>query len=213
VTLQVIVEGYGEVKSVGVLLSRLQKASRAYSLRFADPQRRPKSQLLQEDSLKHAVEVARAQEKCAGILILFDGEDDCTEELERQRGPLGPRVERWAREAARGVPCAVVIAYREYESWFLAAIESLRGVAGISNDAVYPFGPETHRDAKGDLRKLLPSNKKYSPTDLQPTLTHHFDMAAAHRRSRSFRRMVRAFGLLAQGCGITLPEWPPAGWT
>jgi hypothetical protein len=195
VTLQVIVEGHGEVEAVGVLLRRLQAESGAYSLQFARPQRRSKPKLLQEGSLKQIVEAALTQEPCDGILILFDGEDECTEALERERGPLGPQIERWARQAARGTPCAVVVAYREYESWFLASIESLRGIAGIGNDAAYLFEPETHRDAKQALGRLMSPNSAYNPTDLQPTLTHHFDMAAAHRRSRSFRRMVRAFGV------------------
>ena len=39
-----------------------------------------------------------------------------------------------------------------------------------------------------------------------------FDMAAAYRRCRSFRRMVNAFGLLTASVGITLEQWPPPEW-
>jgi len=43
-------------------------------------------------------------------------------------------------------------------------------------------------------------------------MTARFDMAQAYRRCRSFRRMVRAFGLIAAGLGIHLNPWPPAAW-
>jgi len=55
-------------------------------------------------------------------------------------------------------------------------------------------------------------NRTYSKPADQPALTADFDMAEAHRRCRSFRRMVRAFGLLATDLGISLGQWPPAGW-
>lgn len=29
---------------------------------------------------------------------------------------------------------------------------------------------------------------------------------------RSFRRMVRAFGIVAAGTGASLQEWPPPSW-
>jgi hypothetical protein len=163
--------------------------------------------------LKRAVETVLAEERCDGILILFDGDDDCTGDSNRQRGPLGPQIGKWASEAARGLPCAVVIAQREYESWFLASIESLRGIAGIKDDALYEFEPEVRRGAREELRRMMVPNRAYKPAELQPTFTARFDMAAAYRGSRSFQRMVHAFAILAQGCGITLDHWPPAGWT
>jgi hypothetical protein len=52
----------------------------------------------------------------------------------------------------------------------------------------------------------------YSETRDQPALTALFDLAAAHRSCRSFRRMVRAFGLLASAAGVEIGEWPPASW-
>ena len=52
--------------------------------------------------------------------MLLDSDSDCPAEL-------GPTIHGWAVEAEGGVPCGVVLAHREYEAWFLAAIESLRG--------------------------------------------------------------------------------------
>ncbi len=55
-------------------------------------------------------------------------------------------------------------------------------------------------------------NRSYSKPVDQPALTAIFDMAEAHRRCRSFRRMVRVFGLLATSLGVDLDQWPPADW-
>ena len=59
----------------------------------------------------------------------------------------------------------------------------------------------------------MPPNRGYSKTADQPALTARFDMAMAYRRCRSFRRMVKVFGLLAAGVGITLDPWPPSDWS
>src|SRR2546426_7135782 len=48
----------------------------------------------------------------------------------------------------RSVPCAVVLAHREYEAWFLASLESLRGRRGIRGDAEAHPDPEEPRDRK-----------------------------------------------------------------
>jgi Domain of unknown function (DUF4276) len=101
---------------------------------------------------------------------------------------------------------------REYEGWFLATIESLRGIRGIRDDATSHPGPELRRGASEELRKRMIPNRSYSkPTD-QPAFTARFDMATAYQRCRSFRRMVNVFGLLAASLGITLEQWPPSEW-
>jgi hypothetical protein len=93
-----------------------------------------------------AVQFAALRENCAGILVLFDADDDCPREL-------APTLECWAREAAGGRPCAVVMAKREYEAWFLASIEGLRGRRGVLPDATSHPDPESPRDAKGKLER------------------------------------------------------------
>ena len=54
------------------------------------------------------------------------------------------------------MPCGVVMAQREYEAWFLAAIESLCGQRGIVSDALYPQDPEQVRGAKGVVSRFMP---------------------------------------------------------
>ena len=204
-TIQPIVEGFGEVSAVPVLLTRLRDEAGIFSIQAGKAIRRTRSQIVQEAPLRASVRLALLRDECSAILILFDADDDCPKELSRT-------IEAWAQDEAGDVPCAVVIANREYEAWFLAAIESLRGQRGILNDAEPHPDPEVPRNAKGRLEDRMSRNTSYSETADQAALTALFDMSASYARCRSFRRMIRAFGLLVTGMGIELAAWPPAAW-
>lgn len=204
--IQPIVEGHGEVEAVPVLLRRLRDQAEAFQVQIGSPIRRPRNHLVKKESLGSAVELARRQAGCTSILILFDGDDDCPREL-------GPEIQGWAERAAQGTPCFVVMAHREYEAWFLAGIDSLRGQRGIRADAVHPGDPETSRGAKELLGDLMTAEWSYHETADQPALTAKFDLAAAYRRSRSFRRMTSAFGRLLRAEGTRVGNWPPHKWT
>ncbi len=203
--IQPIVEGDGEVGAVRVLLRRLVVAANAYPLDVNLPIRRQRTELMREDGLRDAARMARRQRDCAAILIMFDSDDDCPK-------VIAPRMQAWAESEASPIPCFVVMATREYEAWFLATIESLRGARGIRADATSHPYPESPRGAKEELRKRMIRNRKYNERADQPALTAQFDMATAHQRCRSFRRMVKVFGMLAGSVGITLGQWPPSDW-
>jgi len=203
--IQPIVEGQGDETAVPLLLRRLRDMAEAWGLDVGTPHRRRRTQLVKKDSLQSAVRVAGLREGCAGILILFDADDDCPAEL-------APNLEYWAREAAGELPCVVVMANREYEAWFLASIEALRGRAGIAPGAVSHLDPEAPRDAKGELEARMRPGASYSPTVDQPALTAHLDLESAYRHCRSFRKLVSAFGMLAAAAGVAPAEWPPAAW-
>lgn len=200
-----IVEGHGEVDAAPVLLRRLLLEARCPHVGVGRAIRRKQSQLRTEQGIRDGVRLALLQPECAAVLILFDGEDDCPREL-------GIRVRDWARAAAMGRPCDVVVAYREYETWFLSALESLRGQSGISVDAVAPPDPESRRDAKAAIEVFMPSDRAYSETGDQPAMSATFDMGLAHRRSRSFRKLVKTVGDLLHLLRQTTPIWPPEDW-
>ena len=202
--IQPIVEGQGDETAVPVLLRRLRDEAQTWELDVSKPHRRRRTQLVKKDTLQAAVRVA-ALSGCAGILVLFDADDDCPKEL-------APTLEAWAREAAGGTPCAVVMANREYEAWFLASIESLRGKAAILHDATSHPDPEAPRDAKGELERRMPPRASYSPTVDQAALTAHLDLEIAYRSCRSFRKLVSAFGTLATAAGVAPAVWPPDAW-
>ena len=98
------------------------------------------------------------------------------------------------------------MAKREYEAWFLAALDSL----GMAGGASPPRDPEAVRGAKEKLEAFMPQESYVEKAD-QPRFTALFDMAAACR-CRSFRQMVTAFGRLAAGAGHPIADWPPASW-
>ena len=200
-----IVEGHGEVTAAPVLLRRLLARAECYSMEVGSPIRRTLSQFRSRETVQTAVRLAKLQPQCASILLLFDGEDDCPKEL-------AETIRSWAREAAGDTPCDVVIAYREYETWFLAALESLRGHHGIPADAAAPANPESRRDAKGWLEDFMPRNCAYSETSDQAAMSARFDMGLAHQRNRSFRKLVKALGDMLTQLDLPLPAWPPADW-
>lgn len=185
---QLIVEGHGEVTAFPVLLRRLRDEAQAFNWDFGKPIRQKRSQLVEEQSLRTAVRLARLQPDCDGLIVLLDGDDDCPAEL-------GPRLHAWAQAEAGEVPAAAVVAQREYEAWFLAGLEP-----------VVP-DPEEPRDAKGRLDAIV---GRYLPTVDQASQSASLDLARAHKRSRSFRHLVSSFGRIVVGPN---PEiWPPAAW-
>ncbi len=202
--IQTLVEGEGEEVAVPILLRRFREVSGAFFVDFGRPIRRHRSELVNEGPLRRAVQVALRQERgCDGILVLFDADKDCPKELALQ-------VQAWARAEAGRTPCEIVIAHHEYEAWFLGALESLRDRRDIRADAVSPADPESPRGAKEKLQASM--LRPYSETLDQPALTALFDLAAAYRSCRSFRRMVHAFGRLAAATGAEIGQWPPS-WT
>lgn len=203
--IQPIVEGHGEVAAVPVLLRRFRDEAQAWQVNIGRPIRRPRGQLVQQTQLEQAVNLALRQPGCDAILIMFDGDTDCPAEL-------GPKVHRWATVAAGDVPCEVVLPHREYEAWFLAAIESLRGVRDVKSDAQPHPNPEAPSGAKEQLEARLKSDKSYFPNKDQAAFSAQFSMAAAHARCRSFRKLTRSFGNLLCAMGQNVDPWPPASW-
>ena len=140
-TIQPVVEGHGEVEALPVLLRRLRDEASAWKVGIGTPIRQPRNKLASEPGALRAVEIARRQPACDAILIVFDGDRDCPAEL-------GPKVREWAAAAAGRLPCEVVLPHREYEAWFLAAIESLRTHDLIRTNAESHSDPEQPHGAK-----------------------------------------------------------------
>ena len=191
--------------AVPVLLRRLVAEAKAWPVQIGRPIRQPRSQLVREGGVKRAVRLACVQPNCGAVLMLLDADSDCPAEL-------GPTVHGWAVEAAGGVPCGVVLAHREYEAWFLAAIESLRGHRGVRIDAEPHPNPENPRGAKEQLELRLQGGASYMETADQPALSARFSLSAAYRRSRSFRKLATSFENLIRSMGQDVDTWPPAAW-
>jgi len=208
-TVKPVVEGHGDVAAVPALLRRLGKtlmegrSSTEWPV-VSKPIRQPRNRLVRSDGLERAVELA-LRFKPDAVIVIIDSDDDCPAEL-------GPELEQVARRAAGGVPCRVVLAHREYEAWLLGAAESLRGRAGIRADAPAHPEPDAPRDAKGEIEDRMPGGYSYHETLDQVRMTSLFDMGATHRRCRSFRHLVAAFGTLLVDCGLLSDVAVPRDW-
>ena len=203
--IQPIVEGHGDVAAFPVLLRRLIDEAQAWNVGIGRPIRRRRDQLVRETEVTRAVRLALLQRDCGAVLILFDGNSDCPAEL-------GPAVQAWAAAAAGGIPCGVVLAHREYEAWFLASIESLRGYRRIRDDAEAHPDPEGPPGAKEQLEGRMQTGASYLERTDQPAFSARFSLPDAYRRCRSFRKLAGSFGHLVDAMGHEIAAWPPADW-
>ena len=180
-----IVEGESEVETVPLLIRRI--AANLYPelpIVVLPPIRCPRNQVVKENELERAVEfVARQIGGQGAIFIIFDSDDDCPAEL-------GPALFHRASQARSDLPIAVVLAKHEFEAWFLAAAESLRGRRGLQNDIDPPNDPEAIRGAKGWLSQRMENSRTYRETLDQPALTALFDIEQA-RQADSFDKCYR----------------------
>jgi hypothetical protein len=180
-----IVEGQGEVSAAPVLLKRLVKFVNPDVYADVQPFRVGRSKLVLPGELERAVERAgRGLHSPGVVLIVIDSDDDCPKEL----APV--LLDRATRAAGDRWPVGVVLAKSEFESWFIAAAESIAGHSGLRQNLAAPVDPESIRDAKGWLQKAMPPGKAYSPAVDQSVLASKFDLNAA-RRAPSFGKMCR----------------------
>ena len=185
VTIACVVEGHAEVEAVPALIRRLSAAiNPGTGLVTPQPIRLPKSKATRTGELERAVRFAllRAGE-AGGVLVLLDADADCPAEL-------APQLFARARAVAGGRPVAVVLAKWEFEAWFLAAAESLRGVRGLGAEMAPPADPEAVQGAKEWLSARMPGATSYKPTRHQAALAAVLDMEAA-RRAQSFDKLYR----------------------
>jgi Domain of unknown function (DUF4276) len=186
-----VVEGHGEVESVPALIRRIaQQLDPGLVIVIPHPVRVTKSKLLKPTELERAVELAALNAgKNGGVLILLDSDDDCPAQL-------GPELLRRIRSARPDMPSTVVLAKREFESWFLASAESLRGHRGLRKDLKSPEQPEEIPGAKEWLCNHILGGAYASTVD-QASLTHALDFTLA-RRAPSFDKCYREISLLLE---------------
>ena len=180
-----IVEGHGECEAVPILVRRIAQTLAPSLVPWVHPVLRvPAARLMKQGEIERTVELAaRKNAGQGGILVLLDCEDGCP-------GKEGPALLQRALKARSDLPISVVFAKREFEAWFLAAAESLRGKRGLPASLNGPENPEEIRDAKGWLTAHMPRGQSYAEASDQPALTAIFDMNAA-RRSDSFDKCYR----------------------
>jgi hypothetical protein len=178
-----VVEGHGDREAVPVLIRRIaQKFDPALSVHIPSPIRIPKNRLVKSGELERAVELAARKVGDNGaVLIVLDSDDDCPAQV-------GPELLKRAIAARSNIPIAVVLAKREFESWFLTAADSLRGFRGLEAEIASPDDPEAIRGAKEWLSSRMETH--YSETLDQPAFAARLDLEMA-RRADSFDKFYR----------------------
>lgn len=186
-----IVEGHAERESVPVLIRRILQDKGVYRVNVRPGVRVPRDKLLKPEEFERRLEFARRQPGARAIRVIVDADNDCPRDL-------GPRLLARGLPVAAGMPLSVVPARVELEAWFIAGIESLRGVGGIREDVSPPGDPETIADAKGWLTRHMLPGYSYMPVDNQSGLAQRFDYVAAAARSRSLRKFLKDLTEMAQ---------------
>ena len=199
VRLAAIVEGHGEVEAVPKLIHRIAaEVIPAVTVIIGPVLRVPASQLLKEGELERQVERAtRRMARRGGILILIDCDRDggCP-------AREGPILVHRACSVRSDMQISVVLAQKEYEAWFIAVAESLRGHCDLPRDLVAAPNPEDIRGAKEWLSMHMPQNRRYAETTDQAALTAVFDMQAARQADsfdKCYREIVRLLTVLQPG--------------
>lgn len=180
-----IVEGHGEVAAVPILLRRIgQTVAGGGRIAVNQPIRVKATSFVSfGDDFERYIRLATAKAKALDgeVLILLDCEDDCP-------ATLGPQLRERALAVRNDVPITVVLAYREYETWFVAAASSLAGQCDLPETLEPPPDPERIRDAKGWLASRLP--RRYDEVIHQREFSLVFDLELA-RAIPSFERLYR----------------------
>lgn len=197
-----IVEGHGEVAAVRTLLERTwREVLQADWIDVLRPIRRPRSKLLRPgvpggcdepntEEIERVVKLAakKLHEKPGSevpelILLLIDAEDQCPREL-------APRILEAAGAAADRcrAAVAVVLANKEYETWFVAAGRSLADYVDLPE--TLPAWPETQRCGKTWISERF-RGPRYSETVDQVKLTAKMNLHECRSRWPSFDKLCR----------------------
>ncbi len=180
-----IVEGHGEVEALPVLIRRVAaELDPGSALHLYPIFRVPRSKLLKSNGLESVIELAgRRVGREGAILVLLDSDDDCPAQL-------GPQLKERILRCRGDLPVAVVLAKREFESWFLAAAASLGGLRGLPDELAPPERPEDIRGAKEWLSRHMAADSHYVETMDQAAFASRFDFREA-RRAASFDKFYR----------------------
>lgn len=197
ITIAAIVEGHGEVAALPILLRRigleLLNNTHIEALR---PIRQPRGQLTKHDHicLSKAIQLASLKldetvevSNVRSILLMVDADDDCPAQMARE---LGTRCS----DLCIRHNCGIVFPNVEFETWFVAAAESLEQYLELPNQI--PTAPEASRAGKGWIAERFKEGK-YSEAVDQARLASQMDLNSCRGRSPSFDKLCRELELLS----------------
>jgi hypothetical protein len=187
-----VVEGHGEVQALPVLIRRiLQCANVQIGVDIPEPIRTKRDRFInKQDEYQKVLRLAAAKARGAPILILLDADDDCPVMLSRQ-------IEENIRNTVGNINVGVVIANREFESWFLASVTTLVGQRKLEVNLTVPSYSEDIRNCKGWLSERMTYG--YREILDQAAFANSICPSLATMNSRSFEKfskeVMRLLGL------------------
>jgi hypothetical protein len=192
-----VVEGHGDVEAVPILIRRIAgEFQPPVDVNIQPPIRTPKSRLTKPGELERAVDFASRKLTAPGaVFVLLDSDEDCP-------GQVGPALLARAQSVRNDLLVAVVLAKCEFESWFIASVESMAGQNGFPIQIQAPLDPESIRGAKEWLTEQMQGGRTYSPTLDQPALARIFSFDLALRTgsfSKCHREVSRILSALSEG--------------
>lgn len=186
VDLVMIVEGDGDVLAAPILVRRILHHGALFDTNIPRPIRVRRDQFLRRrDQMERYLLLARAKAGADGrVLVLLDADDECPRNIAAQY--LADM-----RDIVAPTALSLVLAKTEFETWFIAAADSIAGKCGLQDDIVPPVNSEGIGGAKGWLRRHMPPARGYSETVDQPALAASFDWETGRQRSSSLDKMCR----------------------
>lgn len=184
-----VVEGHGDQLAVPTLTQRIFQEHLGYyeAIVGGNPMRVKRGRFASRfDDFERALRFLSYGSDA--VLVLLDSDDDDVDVLRSD-------LTRRASDTIGHLPVAVAPAVREYEAWFLASIEEMRGRGDIRVDATCPGDPESHRGAKGVFAAQLNSGV-YTETVDQKKYSALMNIQAAETRSSSFAALTAALASL-----------------
>jgi hypothetical protein len=190
-----IVEGHGEYESIRALLTRVwtEMLGGDY-IEVLQPIRHKRQQLAKQSGIARAVQLAALKLANApgaampsAIVVLVDADTDlpCV---------LAPALLSWGRSERSDIDIICVVANIEYETWFVAAAETLLEYLDVPTSVAVPSDPERQRQGKGWIERYF-RGAKYSETQDQPAMTAKMDLAICRAKSPSFDKLCRELAL------------------
>jgi hypothetical protein len=198
VNLACIVEGDGDVDAVPIAIRRIVQSIDPGLILKIHPLRVPRTKLIKPGEMERSIELAaRRAGRDGAIFVVLDSDDDCP-------ATLGPELLDRARKVRSDLPISVVLAKREFEGWFLASAESLRGLRGLASNLAPPSDPESIRGTKEWLTARMITGRSYVETLDQPALAASFDLLQA-RTAPSFDKLFRDVAAVVEGFALRQP--------
>jgi Domain of unknown function (DUF4276) len=180
-----VVEGQGEVSALPILIRRMLACANVVDyVDIPTPIRTRRDRFLRvEEEYRKVLGLAAAKAGGNPILVLLDADDDCPVDI-------SGRIRRIVQTTIEHSSVGIVIADREFESWFLASAPTLSGNRTLSENLHVPEHSETIRNCKGWLSERMAS-KKYSEVLDQPAFANRICPSMASQHSRSFKKFSK----------------------